>query len=100
LLALAVAAHGDPDGARCELREVTPVLLDRSLDIGDETTARAAADRRRAFILDRYIGLLADMGEAERPDAAAAVAEAFRLAEAVRGQSVQRALNANAARNA
>jgi CHAT domain-containing protein len=34
------------------------------------------------------------------PDAAEAVAEAFRLAEALRGQSVQRALNASAARNA
>jgi hypothetical protein len=100
LLALAGAAQGDREAALRELEDVTPALLDRSLDIDDETTTRAAADRRREFILSRYIGLLADSAAAGGTDAADAVAEAFRLAEAMRGRSVARALDASAARNA
>jgi CHAT domain-containing protein len=101
LLALAnAAAGGNREIALRELREVMPALVDRRLDIDDESTTRPAADRRREFILTRYIGLLADVVAAGGPGAGDAINEAFRLAEAIRGRSVDRALDASSARNA
>ncbi len=101
-LARAHAAKGDLPGALREFREAAPQLLrDAPDDDADTTTPRAAA-RRRGAILSSYIGLLADIAGTplERAARIDAVAEAFRLADVVRWQSVQRALNASAARAA
>jgi hypothetical protein len=61
---------------------------------------RSLADHRFAVLLDSYIGLLADIKGTplEREAGIDGAAEAFRLADAARGRSVQRALNASAAR--
>lgn len=100
--AMALAARGQRAEALTEFAAVTPILLKRSLEMDDETTTRPARDRRLALILDRYIGLLADVRGTplERQAGVDAAAEAFRLAEAARGQTVQRALDASAVRGA
>ena len=98
-LARAYAATGDTERALREFREATPLLLMRSPD-GDDGTARPLADHRIVVTLSSYISLLADIKGTplEREAGIDAAAEAFRLADAARGRSVQRALNASAAR--
>jgi CHAT domain-containing protein len=59
----------------------------------DDDNNAGARDRRRQLILESYMGLLADT---ERTQEAAT--ESFRLADAARGQTVQRALAAASAR--
>jgi len=76
-----------------------PVLLDRSLDIDEEMSTHAAADRQREFIVGRYIDLLADQAVVGGPNAQYAIAETFRLAEAIKGRSVARALDATTREN-
>jgi CHAT domain-containing protein len=101
-MAQAYSAKGDRSLALQEFREATPVLLSGSFEGDDEAATRIAADQRLVVILGSYIGLLADIRgtAAEREAGIDATAEAFRLAEVVRGQSVQRALDASAARAA
>ncbi len=99
-LALAYAAKGDASRALREFREATPSLLTRSPDVDDEATRPLAADHRLIALLSSYVGLLADITGTplEREAGIDANAEAFRLADVARGRSVQRALNASAAR--
>ena len=101
-LALAYAAKGDAARALREFREATPPLLTRSPDVDDEATRPLAADQRLVALLSSYINLLAAIKETplERDSGIDATAEAFRLADVARGRSVQRALNASAARAA
>ena len=94
LLAMARAALGDSSSALQEFRRATPALLDRTVEVEDEGTTRAERDQRLGWIVASYVGLLA---EARTVDAAA---ETFRVAEAVRGRLVQRALDASGARSA
>jgi CHAT domain-containing protein len=100
--ALAYAAKGDAARALQEFREATPFLLRRAPDVDDEATRPLAADQRLVALLSSYIGLLADAGGTplERDLRVDATSEAFRLADVARGRSVQRALNASAARAA
>lgn len=102
LLARAYAAKGDRPRALREFREAAQILLTPSPGIDDESTTRATADQRLGMILTSYIGLLAEIKGAalEREGGADVAAQAFRLAEVVRGRSVQRALDAGAARAA
>ena len=102
VLAIAIAAAGDHRKAATLFAESLPILLSRSRRSSDENVTRATRAVRRTEILEGYIGLLAEVSgtalEAELGIDAAA--EAFRMADTARGQSVQRALTANAARAA
>ena len=102
LLAVAHAARGEPARALAEFAEATRVLLDRTLEVDDEATTRPAREQRLRLILGSYISLLASVrGTAEERRARVdAAAEAFRLADVARGTSVQRSLDAAAARAA
>ena len=100
--AVARARTGERATAFREFREATAVLLSRSAEIEEEGVAAPARDQRVAVILNGYIGLLADIhGTATAGEAGVdTAAEAFRLADVARGRSVQRALDAGAARAA
>ncbi|PYN96339.1 MAG: hypothetical protein DMD89_17890 [Candidatus Rokuibacteriota bacterium] len=102
LRAVAEAARGERAVTLREFADAVPVLLARSVDADDETSSRPARDQRLGMILAAYIGLLADVRgtSLERDAGIDAAAEAFRLADVARGQSVQRALDAGAARAA
>src|SRR4030095_2570276 len=93
---------GDTLRALRELQEATRVLLARSADVDDEATSPWGAERRLVGTLTSSISLLADIRGTplEREAGIDAMAEAFRLADVARGRSVQRALNASAARAA
>jgi CHAT domain-containing protein len=99
-IAQAHLAKGDRARALKEFREATEILLARTVDADDESATRAAADQRLTVMLGFYVGLLADIrgSSLEREAGIDAAAEAFRLAEVVRGRSVERALDASAAR--
>jgi len=101
-IAQAHLAKGDRAPALREFRDATEILLTRSLDVDDESATRAAEDVRLTVMLASYIRLLADIRSTalEREAGIDASAEAFRLAEVVRGRSVERALDASAARAA
>ena len=95
------AGKGDLAAALREFRQAVPLVLARdTTDDAEESSGRTAADDRRASLLRAYIELLAQIhGTALERDAGIdAAAEAFRLAEVVRGRAVQRALDASAAR--
>ena len=97
LLGAAYAARGDGEAARQEFAAATPILLNREMDIDDDGGA-TARDRRRAFILTAYIGLLVDPDQRQMFTGFDPADEAFRLAEVVRSQTVNRALQAGALR--
>jgi len=91
-LGAALARKGDLAGASDAFRAAVPILLAPSRAVDEEEGGSAGRDSRLQRILESYIGVLA----AQRtPDAAS---ESFRLADAIRGQSVQRALAASSAR--
>jgi CHAT domain-containing protein len=92
-LAMALVANGKRAEALAAFRAAVPILLQVSRQADDDENTAGARDRRLQLILESYMGLLAD----SNPTQEAAV-EAFRLADAARGQSVQRALAAASAR--
>jgi CHAT domain-containing protein len=97
-LGAALAKAGERAAALAEFRASVPILLAPSRDVSDEESTSAGKDQRLQIILESYIGLLAD---AQGASAAGDVAgESFRLADAIRGRAVQRALTASAARAA
>ena len=80
-----------------EFKTAIPVLVGRSRETDeDDATTVAAREQRAQLVIESYIALLARMGSAAGLDAAA---EGFRLADSLRGQSVQRALAASSARS-
>jgi len=94
LLGAALAARGDRAGAHAAFAQALPVLV--APRRGAESEAEDALRRqRRRSILEAYIGLL-HQSQGER--GAAAVADAFRTADATFGGTVQAALAASAAR--
>lgn len=102
LMAVARAAKGDRGMALKEFAATVDHLLDPK-DLGDEEpTHGAAREERVGLILRTYIALLVDFADTDPAGAMAIEArrEAFRLAEVLRGRSVQRALNASATRAA
>ena len=96
-LAMALARQGEHARAAQEFAFAAQALIEA--EDGDEGGA-VSQQRRRAAILQAYIAFLADAAKREPAKAADYATEAFRLADAVRGQSVQRALAASAARTA
>jgi len=94
--AMALAASGNQAAALSDYAAAVPVLLQASRQTSDEEAEGSAKEFRLQQILEGYLSLLADQRSAG-PDA---VAEAFRVADAARGRSVQKALAASAARAA
>src|SRR5262249_46387594 len=101
-MARVYAAKGDTSRALREFREATALLLVSSADVDDEATSPQQAERRFVGTLTSYISLLANIRGTpfEREAGIDAAAEAFRLADVARGHTVQRAVNASAARAA
>ena len=91
---IALAAAGRREEAARLLREAVPKYLD--LVKGERSSAEAGILRtaRLNWLLDGYIALLAGQATTD----AAAVDEAFRMADLARGSTVQRALAASASR--
>ena len=77
-----------------------PILLSRSRQMQSESSSKRGRDQRLELILESYIGLLADIRGTALETGIDAVSEAFRLAESLRGRSVQRALAASSVRAA
>jgi CHAT domain-containing protein len=102
LLAIALAATGQQERALAEFHEAIPLLLPRSRQADEEGGTTTAREQRRQLILEAYITLLQELRGTplERSLPVDPVAEAFRLADAARGQQVQRALGASTARAA
>ena len=95
--AVALAAAGDRPGALREFQAAMPILLAASRGSVDDEQSLVARDIRLNFVLESYIGALVGKQGAAAPQD---VAEAFRIADAARGRSVQRAIAASAARAA
>jgi hypothetical protein len=100
IFGMALASTGARERALAELRAALPVLLaagDLSLAEGE-----GIKQRRLHLILDAYIRLLAEIRGTPTEASARidAAAEAFQLADAARGRSVQKALSAASARAA
>ena len=101
-LAAAYAATGNAELALSHFGKAVPVLLSRSRQSTHENTTVRDRDRAIRLMLESYIGLLADIRgtQMERKAGIDAVAEAFRIADFARSQSVQSALAASGARAA
>jgi CHAT domain-containing protein len=97
-LGMALAAQGQREPALQAFRNALPILLATPAESAEDgPTARA---RRLHLVLDAYIRLLADI-RGTPSEAKAQIdpaGEAFRLADAARGQAVQKAMNAASAR--
>ncbi len=96
--AAALAASGDRANALTQYQQALAVLLSSSRGSEDDQGSVAGRERRLRFILESYLRFLTDRGTlaGDSPDAA----EAFRVADAARGQALQQALVASAARAA
>ncbi len=101
-LALAYLASGNQTDALKLFGASIPILLQRSRRSDNTRTTRVARTQRLQIIIEGYIELLwqlhdsGQLREIEKDPAA----EAFYVADAIRGQSVQQALSASAARTA
>jgi CHAT domain-containing protein len=101
LVGMGLAQGGAKDAALAEFRAAVPILLQRSRQPEDSTGSAVMRDLRLNLILQAYIDLLADLQSAgSAPPGLDPVAEAFWVADALRGQGVQRALGASGARAA
>ena len=98
-LAMALAETGQQGRALAEFQEAIKVLLVRGRADSDEESGISARMWRLAIILEGYIKLLHEIRSEARAGFDPA-AEAFRMADALRGQGAQRALAASAARAA
>jgi CHAT domain-containing protein/tetratricopeptide (TPR) repeat protein len=92
MLGAALARAGDIPGALREFDAAAPILLQVSRQSEDEEGGNAFRDTQLRTIFEAMMGALARSG---RPGAAE---ESFRLADAIRGQGVQRALSQSSAR--
>jgi CHAT domain-containing protein/tetratricopeptide (TPR) repeat protein len=96
--AVALAANGDRPAAEAAFQAAVPILLSASHGAEDDQNSLQGRHRRLRFILESYLRLLWNDRAAIGRDKAAD--EAFLIADAVRGQAVQQALVAAAARAA
>ncbi|WP_245284416.1 CHAT domain-containing tetratricopeptide repeat protein [Bradyrhizobium sp. WSM2254] len=97
-LAQGLALAGkDADAAR-EFKAAIPILMaaQRENANDDDETVSAARSQRLQAIVEAYIGLLVKSGDGTNSQASL---EAFALADAIRGHSVQKALSASSARS-
>jgi CHAT domain-containing protein len=93
-LAVGLFRDGRRMQAAQEFKRAIPILISRgrASDNDDEFFA-AASEQRTQFVVEAYLTLLAN-----DPDRSAAAVEGFRLAEAIRSRSVQRAFTQSSAR--
>src|SRR5262249_6548845 len=96
MLAIGLARSGRDLEALSAYEQAIPVLLSgfRETDTDDAIETAAAREQRLGVVLEAYIALLS------HSETAGAAAESFRLADLLRGRSVQRALAASSARAA
>lgn len=94
MLGAAKLAQGDIPGALAAFDAAVPILLQSSRQSDDEEAGSVARDRQLKMVFEAAMGALARSGRAD------AVEQAFRLADAVRGAGVQRALAQSSARAA
>jgi CHAT domain-containing protein/tetratricopeptide (TPR) repeat protein len=94
MLGAAKLAQGDAAGALASFDAALPILLQSSRQSDDEESGSVARENQLKMVFEAAMGALARSG---RPGAAD---DAFRLADAVRGQGVQRALAQSSARAA
>jgi CHAT domain-containing protein len=100
VLAMALAKLGKHGQALDAFTASVPILLRRSRRSDEEGGNQTAKEKRLVLILEAYMDLLVSLEDTGVGRELDAVGEAFRLAEFARGQSVQRALSASAARAA
>ena len=98
-LGLALAENGQRDRALSEYQEAVRILFARARADADEEESGPARARRLGVILEGYLKLLYEMRDAA-PQGFDPLSEAFRVADALRGQATQKALAASAARSA
>jgi CHAT domain-containing protein len=96
--AMAIHASGKDDRAREMYRKVMPKLIDRVRNEAENQTGSTKQQERSVLILEDNISLLAKQTKTHPQIASQVAAEAYSLADLARGSSVQRALNASAAR--
>ncbi len=94
MLGAAILAQGDANAALAEFDAALPVLLQSSRQSDDEESGSAARESQTKMVFEAAMGALARVGRA------GAAEESFRLADAVRGAGVQRALAQSSARAA
>lgn len=99
-LGMALAESGQRQRALDEFRKAVRVLLARNQGGSDEDSSLSARTWRLKLILDGYIKLLHSIRNEPGLQRAGfdPTEEAFRVADAARGQTTQRALSASAAR--
>ena len=96
MLAIGLARTRRDDEALREFKRAIPALLSTSRETDSEDTITAAArEQRTQIVIEAYMALLA---RTNGPMQERAAAETFRLAEGIRGRSVQKALSASSAR--
>jgi len=95
-LAIGYALAGRDADATKEFKAAVPILMAASRENADDDdgTANAARSQRLRNIVEAYIALLA-----RTENNADAALESFALADAIRGQSVQKALSESSARS-
>jgi len=94
VLAVGLMRSGHEAEALREFKAAAPILISATRDAqgsDDDATGAAAREARTQAVIESYMMLLARSGNE-------AAAESFRLAEAIRGRSVQKALAASGAR--
>jgi CHAT domain-containing protein len=94
MLAVSLAASGNRERALDEFRRALPVLLAYAGGDWDAENGGVVRATRLRYILEAYIDLLTGQPQ----PGLEAIAESFRVADAARGSSVQRALFESAAR--
>ena len=93
VLAMGLARAGRDADAMREFKLAVPVLTAASRETDtDDASDNAAREQRTTLVIESYIALLARNSSADAP------MESFRLADIVRGRSVQNALAASSAR--
>lgn len=100
LYGVALAAGGRDAEAFDAFRAALPIILSSSRQADTEESTSASRDFYIQTIVESYIVLLAKVQGTPAAAGLDAGIESFRLADAARGRSVQRALSASAARAA
>jgi len=94
ILAAAKLRGGDTAGALADFDAVVPILMQSSQQADNEESGSVERDRHLRLVFESAMGAWA---ASNRPGA---VEDSFRLADAIRGQGVQRALAQSSARSA
>lgn len=100
LTGVALATAGQDAEAMAAFRAALPIILSSSRQADTEESTSASRDFYIQTIIESYIVLLARVQGTPAAGGLDAGTESFRLADAARGRSVQRALSASAARAA